>query len=116
MDLPYAMQKHPHPEIVVPAPNALVSGQPFELPDGRAAVYQGLQPVESGADVAGITHGVFEVVAPSAATASADATIYWHKVDLEAKTVADAGNTFVIGSAQRAKVSGETRIQVALNE
>lgn len=93
------------------------SGEVLQLADGRAAVVAGLKSVLSGEVFAGRVRGRHSVVAASALTASRGDRIYW---DASANTAIHAAaaedGDFFLGLCAKAKVNGETRMQVDLNE
>ncbi|MEM9588511.1 MAG: capsid cement protein, partial [Planctomycetota bacterium] len=93
----------------------LESGDLFELPDGRAAMYQGLKPAVTGEDVVGQYAGIVDLKMASADTRTAGADVHYHKTEKLAKTAADGGNTFLAGKAVIAKVDGDTRVRLELN-
>ena len=115
MTVPYSQPKHPFGEIVVTAPSALSSGQPFACPDGSTAVYVGLKPAAAGDKVAARYAGIKSIDSASATTFAAGATVYWNTVTLLAVAAADAPDTIVAGTAAVAKVSGDLAVETKLN-
>jgi predicted RecA/RadA family phage recombinase len=67
----------------------------------------------SGAQVEGVTKGVFDLTALSADTATVGAAIYWDNTNKRCTTTS-SGNT-KIGVATQAKANGDTTVRVRLN-
>ena len=93
------------------------SGEVLRLDDGRAAVVQGLKAIASG-DVMGLrVNGRHELLAGSSKTFSRGEEVYW---DVSANTAIKASEAedgdFYVGPAAKAKTSGQTRVQVDLNQ
>lgn len=67
----------------------------------------------SGAQVEGVTKGVFDLTALNADTATVGAAIYWDNTNKRCTTTS-SGNT-KIGVATQAKANGDTTVRVRLN-
>jgi predicted RecA/RadA family phage recombinase len=70
-------------------------------------------PALSGANVEGVTEGVFDLTALNTDTATVGAAIYWDNTNKRCTTTA-GGNT-KIGVATQAKANGDTTVRVRLN-
>lgn len=107
---------HQDGEIQVVAATALSGGDIVQNTDGRALVRAGLKDSDASELVDFYTRGVFDVAAASGTTFSAGEPVWW---DESAELAINAGSKgagdFYIGKAIKAKVSGETAVQVELN-
>lgn len=89
-------------------------GEIVQAPSGRAGVIQGQRPLEEGEPAIAKTTGIYDVASASATTFDAGVIVGWNDTDKLA--VAGGAGDFNIGTAQRAKVNGETVVRVVLND
>lgn len=107
---------HQAGEVQITAGAALNGGEIQQLADGRACVRAGLADSASGDLVTFYTSGVFDVKAASGTTFAAGETVWWDESAEAAIGVGSAAaGDFPIGVAVKAKVSGETAVEVDLN-
>lgn len=101
------------------ASGALAAGELGQLADGRACVVEGLQAVASGDTYSARVVGIETIPAASGTTFSKGDPVYWD----ESASLAIAGSLtalnpsadFYLGVAHKAKVSGQTVVEVDLN-
>ena len=88
-------------------------GDIVQAPSGRAGVVQGQRPLEEGEVATLKTEGKFLVDSASATTFALGAEVEWD--DTGKLAVAAAGGDFDIGRASKAKVNGDTKVEILLN-
>jgi len=89
-------------------------GDIVQAPSGRAGVVQGQRPLEEGEPATLKTTGKFSVDAASATTFTAGVIVEWDNTGKLA--VANAAGDFDIGIAAKAKIAGELKVEILLNE
>lgn len=89
-------------------------GDIVQAPSGRAGVVEGQRPLEEGEVATLRTTGKYSVDSASATTFSTGVTVEWDNTGKIA--VADTAGDFDIGKTSKAKVNGETKVEVLLNE
>jgi predicted RecA/RadA family phage recombinase len=93
---------------------ALASGEIILSGDGRVVVVAGLNGFASGATAEGYTAGEFDVTSASGTTFSLSDNVYWDASANAAVTSSSMAGDFFLGKCQKAKISGETVVRVAI--
>lgn len=100
--------------IDVTAPEALASGEIFQLADGRAAVTAGLVGEASGDPATGITAGQFNVLKIATKAVLAGGKLWWDRSASTATPIRTA-DSFYLGVAVGDKAATDTSVVVDLN-
>lgn len=111
-----AILKDDFETIEMPAPEAVDSGEIFQLPDGRAGVYPGLNTAGSGDTIALRTHGRFKILKTSGVVILKGGRVFWDKSASTATPLEAYGtNDFYLGTAAEDAASGDATVLVDLN-
>lgn len=100
------------------AATTLTAGLLKQLEDGRAGALNGLQSVASGYPAEYSVEGIFDVVSASATTFAAGAEVFWDysaQAAVPASASLNGAEDFYLGTADKAKASGELVVSVDLN-
>ncbi len=100
------------------AGGALSAGEVVQLADARAAFVAGLQAIASGDPCNQTQRGLAKVASASGTTFSKGDPVYWDasaNLAVAPALTLDGSADFYVGTAHKAKVSGETVVEVDLN-
>ena len=103
---------HPRGEAVVTSAKDYISGEPIKLVDGKVGIYKALRSVVSGENMCVQTDGIHQFPSATAVTFAAAAVVHWNIAGKTCVAAADGGNTFILGKAFVAKISGQLVVQV----
>lgn len=101
--------------ITTTAAAAVSSGEVRQLPDGRAAVYTGLNSAASGDPIGNQTEGVFLVAKTSSIVFLDGGRVYWDASASKAHFKKVNDRDYYIGRAVGDAASGDTQMYVNLN-
>ncbi len=104
----------PHEEQVVTPAEGYNPGDVVLAPSGRPGYIVSQRPLEEGEPATIRTTGLSDVAAASATLFDAGVLVGWD--DTAKLAVAAASGDFVIGTAAREKVDGETTVKVIWND
>lgn len=94
---------------------ALLSGEIIQLADGRPAVVGGLNVVAVGDMANAYTQGRFAAASASATVFALGAPVYWDTANDLAIVSPVAANDLYLGTATKAKASGDVTVELDLN-
>lgn len=100
------------------ASGAVASGEILRLDDGRAAVNGGLKAAATNDTIGQRTCGLFDIQSASGTTFSIGDPVFWDasaSLAVPAAATLDGSEDHYLGTAVRAKTSGQTTVRVDLN-
>lgn len=101
--------------LVVKAPAALASGDLIQLPDGRAAVMQGLKTCATGDDISVATEGIYSVTKSTGIVLLAGQRVFFSRATNAATFNRYASRAFYAGVVTKDAASADTTVEIDLN-
>lgn len=95
---------------------ALAAGEIIQLPDGRAGVIAGALAKAVGQWYEAYVSGIWKIQSASGTTFAVGQAVYWDASASLAITAPGAADDQYLGTADKAKISGETFVDVNLNQ
>lgn len=94
---------------------AVAAGEVWQLPDGRAAVYQGLKGASAGEAAAFVTEGIFDFTKPTGIVLLDGQKIFWDHSANTVTYIANSDRDFCLGSLVGDAASTDVLARVNLN-